>query len=183
MKTRSLLGCVLGCLLGCAADRTEEAASPTPPASPHVALEGVRIKEGAGNQQVWELEATHVRYRPDGRVADMQEVQARFYEDGKVVSRATAPAAELRLGDRHFTLSGGIHLRTPDGTSGFEAGDASWHPDASRLEAHGPVRFWRPGGGLQAAHLHADRALRRVELGGGVNIRAALPADLLTVKP
>jgi LPS export ABC transporter protein LptC len=161
--TRLLLAALL--LAACAEEKPRAMA---PPASPHVALEGVSLAEGTGERRVWSLEAQHIDYRPDGKVAALQNVKAAFYEKGALVSKGTAPAAQLRVGERRFGLSK-VRISSPDEATGFESEDAAWRPDTGKLEAAGPVKYWRPIGKIEAGGLKADRALKQVQLVGGVH--------------
>lgn len=156
----------VACLLAaCAEEKPRPVASP---ASPHVALEGVSLAEGTGKAKVWSLEAARIIYKPDGKVADLQDVKAGFYERGALVSKGTAPGAQLRVGERRFGLNQ-VKITSPDGSTGFEARDAAWRPDTGKLEASGPVKYWRPIGKIQAGGLKADRGLKQVHLEGGVH--------------
>ncbi|MDB5096228.1 MAG: hypothetical protein JWM80_649 [Cyanobacteria bacterium RYN_339] len=157
---------LVACLLvGCAEEKPRAVA---PPASPHVALEGVSLAEGVGDKKVWSLEADRIDYLPDGRVANLQNVKAGFYEHGTLVSKGVAPVAQLRVGERRFGLSK-VRVTSPAGETGFESKDAAWRPDTGKLEATGPVKYWRPIGKIEAGGLKADRGLKKVELVGGVH--------------
>lgn len=154
------------CLLTACAEEKPRAVAP--PASPHVALEGVSLAEGTGKDKVWSLEAAQIVYKPDGKVADLKDVKAGFYERGALVSKGVAPAAQLRVGERRFGLNQ-VRITSPDGATGFESKDAAWRPDTGRLEASGPVKYWRPIGKIEAGALKADRGLKQVQLEGGVH--------------
>lgn len=157
---------LVACLLAaCAQEKPRPVAQP---ASPHVALEGVSLAEGTGKDKVWSLEAAKIVYKPDGKVADLQDVKADFYEHGNVVSKATAPGAQLRVGERRFGLNQ-VKITSPDGSTGFESKDAAWRPDTGKLVAGGPVKYWRPIGKIEAGALKADRGLKQVHLEGGVH--------------
>lgn len=159
---------------GCAGGSREAAAPSVSPASPHVELEGVRLSEGSGATKVWDLAAAHVEYRTPTHEADLRDVQARFYQGGKLVSSAKAPRAHLESDARRFELAGGMRVVSPDGSTGFESQRTAWQPRPGRLEAGGRVRFWRPGGRLEAGAIDADRSLQTVHLTGGVRGRLAL---------
>jgi hypothetical protein len=133
-----------------------------------VTLERPEFGESADGQPVWTAKAARARYQTDAKVADLEAVEAGFYEGGKLVTRAKAPGAVWREVNRELALIGGATLQATTGRAGVEARAARWDAAAGRLHADGGVRFWQGANSLSAEALQADRALRRVELTGGV---------------
>ena len=166
---------------GCARAMPPERAASSAPGGPQVSLEHPEFGESAGGQPVWTATAARAHYGPDAQVADLQAVEARFYEDGRLVTRCAAPAATWRQAAHDLRLSGGITLASVASAGGVAAREARWDPGAGRLRAEGGVRFWQGHNELQAQTLRADRALRRVELVGGVRGRFALGPGTLAV--
>ncbi|HEY9720932.1 MAG TPA: LPS export ABC transporter periplasmic protein LptC [Oscillatoriaceae cyanobacterium] len=137
------------------------------PPSPRVELEGAHLVERAHGQRVWELEAKNAVYRNGERIATLDHVSTRFYEDGALVSSGTAPQATFHLGDRRLELRH-VTLESTRTHTGFTASAATWLPGPGKLRAQGPVAFWRGDYRLDAGGLVADRALRQVQLASGV---------------
>lgn len=149
-----------------------QASGSLPPAG--VELDGAALTEMKDGEKVWELHAEHAGYGAASQLATLRAVVTRFWEDGAVVSECRAPQARFDLANRRLTLSGGVRLSSADQKSGFSAAQAVWNPADGRLDATGDVHFWRGPNRLHAAQLSADRAVRRVELAGGIRGVAVL---------
>lgn len=185
---RRALGGLVGITLafsgaGCFSAPPDDTNAESPPASPGITLEGAQLSETRDGQKIWDLTARHVSYRSAPRVAELEDVKTRFYEDGRVVSTGAAPRATFHLADRRLQLEGGIHVRAEGGSAGFSADTVTVVPDPGRLTAVGGVTFFRGPNRMTAKVLEADRALLRVALDGGVKGHFALPSDGTPVAP
>jgi LPS export ABC transporter protein LptC len=176
MRGRVGLGVGLAAIAvaGCAGEREAPRAGASAPASPHMALLRPEFGEQDAGKPVWKAKADRAVYRPDAKVADLTGVDARFFEDGRAVTRGRAPTAVWRQAERDLRLAGGVTLESLGTKAGVGAREARWDPASGRLLATGGVKFWQGANRLQAADLRADRALRRVELRGGVHGQFAL---------
>lgn len=130
-----------------------------------MALEGAELKETVAGQTVWQLKAARIDYHGAAGRAELTDIQAQFFENGRLVSACRAPRATFYPGDRRLLLTGGIRMESRVIDAGFEAREATWSPALGRLSVRGKVRFWRGASTLVASRLDADRALQRIELG------------------
>ncbi|MEB3223832.1 MAG: LPS export ABC transporter periplasmic protein LptC [Candidatus Sericytochromatia bacterium] len=146
---------------------------------PGVTLEKPEFSETAAGQPLWTVAAFRAHYRAGPKVASLERVEARFYESGRPVSRASAPWATYDHAAHDLRLGGGLQLRTLDGRAGVDARDARWDQAEGRLLTGGGVSFWHGANRLTATTLRADRALRRVELSGRVRGAISLEPALI----
>lgn len=163
---------------GCAGagEREVPRSAASGPASPLVSLDRAEFGEQEGGKPVWKATATRAAFRPDEKVVDLVEVEARFFEDGRAATRGRAPQAVWRQAAHDLSLAGGVTLEALEDKAGVAAHAARWDPATGRLLATGDVRFWQGANRLTAPQLRADRTLRRVELAGGVHGVFALGA-------
>ena len=173
-----LAGMAIAWATGCAeaGEREAPVAAASGAPSPMVSLDRVEFGEQQAGQPVWKAVAAHAAVRPaapeggaaGARIVDLVHVEARFFEDGRAVTRGKAPQAIWRQAEHDLKLSGGVTLEAVDDKAGVAAREARWDPATGRLLATGGVRFWQGANKLTAPDLRADRTLRRVEMHGGV---------------
>ncbi len=173
-----LVGAAMAWASGCSGVGEREApqAAASGPASPLVSLDRAEFGEHDAGAPVWKATAARAAFRPDAKVVDLVAVDARFFEDGRAVTRGRSPQAVWRQAEHDLSLSGGVTLEAVNDKAGVAAREARWDPATGRLLATGGVRFWQGANRLTAPELRADRALRRVELTGGVHGVFALGA-------
>lgn len=184
-----VVGAAMAWTSGCAGAGEGEAppVARSAPASPLVALERAEFGEQEAGKPVWKATAARAVLKPagsvggaagaaDAKVVDLSEVEARFFEDGRAVTRGRSPQAVWRQAEHDLRLTGGVTLEAIDDKAGVAAHEARWDPATGRLLAKGSVRFWQGANRLTAPELRADRTLRRVELQGGVHGVFALGA-------
>lgn len=149
-------------------------AIPPTDAAPAIEFRGVNLSEFAGGSKQWDLTARNVRYDLDSKQAFLEQIEARFWENGKVVSTARSPRAALETGSRNLVLQGGIQVVSSDADTRLSAQEVQWVAASESLHASGDVRFQRGPSALAGPQLWADRSLRRVKMGSLIQARVQM---------
>lgn len=145
--------------------------APSPTAPPGTVFRQMHLVEYAGGARLWDLDAQHVHFDGDAQRAVLQGIQARFWDHGRVVSRARAPRALLDTHSRDLRLVGGIHVGAEGQDSRVEAESVVWSAASHSLHAQGAVMFQQGPSMVRAPELWADPSLRKVLLGPAVRLR------------
>lgn len=152
------------------------AAEPPPP-RPAVQLETVEIVEYEGGQKLWELLARNVVYDRDRKLAELEELEVRFWERGQVVSIARSPRAVLETEARNIRMQGGIRVTSTQATTSVEAREVEWQAGTQELHAIGDVVFRRGLSTMEGPELWASRSLMRVQVGSPVKARVVVDLE------
>lgn len=150
--------------------------APTPTSPPGIVFRQMHLVEYAAGSRIWDLDATHVQYDGDGQRAVLRDIQARFYDRGKLVSRASAPEALLDTRSRDLSLVGGIQVTSADAATLVRADQVGWSAGSHALHARGAVAFRQGPTAVEAAELWADTGLRQVRLGPRVRMHLQVPS-------
>jgi len=156
-------------LSSCQAKRP--ASAPDPSLPPGTILRGLELIEYEEDHRLWDLRAEEVTVAPGSTHAYMTKTTARFWSNGKPVSRMSAPSAAVDATTRQFALAGGVVGESLARPARIQASEVKWSPEGSILEARGGVLFTRGRDRLESPELRADQALSRVHLGPGVKAR------------
>lgn len=143
-------------------------------APPAIEFSGVDLVEFSAGTKLWDLKAEAVHYDPDGQVANLTGIQARFWEDGRVVSTAVSPTAVLDSRTRDLRMGGGIRVDSAIANTQVRADEVVWQAASQSLQAKGDVTFQRGPSRLEGPALWADRSLMKVRMGSPVRARIAL---------
>lgn len=142
--------------------------------SPAIEFRGVNLSEFSGGAKQWDLKAREVRYDVDRKQAFLEQIEARFWENGQVVSTARSPMAALETGSRNLVLKGGIQVISSDADTRLSAQEVEWVAASESLHASGDVAFQRGPSRLAGPQLWADRSLRRVKMGSLIQARVQM---------
>jgi LPS export ABC transporter protein LptC len=153
------------------AARTTAHATSSPPA---IGLRGVDLIEYGAGSKLWDLKASEVSYDPDGRVATLHDIRARFWEQGRVVSTAQSPLAVFDTRGRDLRMQGGIRVDSTVEDGHIAAREVVWSAASQSLHASGDVQFQRGPSWVRAPELWGNRSLRRVRLGSPTQARIRL---------
>ncbi|MNK55104.1 Lipopolysaccharide-assembly, LptC-related [compost metagenome] len=145
-----------------------------PPPRPAVQLETVELVEYDGGQKLWELFAENVVYDRDRQLAELEELEVRFWEDGQVVSIARSPRAILETAARNIRMQGGIRVTSTQATTSVEAREVEWQAGTQELHAIGDVVFRRGPSTVEGPELWANRSLMRARVGSPVKARVVV---------
>lgn len=143
-------------------------------APPALEFRGVDLVEFSAGAKVWDLKAVDVHYDPDSQVANLNGIQARFWEGGRVVSTAESPRAVLDSRTRNLVMSGGIRVDSALANTQVRADEVVWQSASQSLHASGSVTFQRGPSQLTGPALWANRSLMKVRMGSPVRARIGL---------
>lgn len=178
---RLLLLAALGAATGCAAGPKAAAVGDVRASGPPIAFEGVRLVAYRGATPTWILRASRVGY--DSPAAHLDQVVLTSYRDGRKISVARAPSADLDSRTGLLAMKGPVEVRARRDNAAFSADSVDWHATTQRLLAVGHVVFCRGGSRLEGAELSADSQLKRVRISGPVRARMALPLGPIGREP
>ncbi len=145
-----------------------------PPPRPAVQLDTVEIVEYDEGQMLWELLAQNVVYDRDRQLAELQDLEVRFWENGQVVSIARSPRAILETEARNIRMQGGIRVTSTLATTSVEAREVEWTAGTQQLHAMGDVVFRRGPSTLEGPELWASRSLMQARVGSPVRARVVV---------
>lgn len=150
-----------------------------PPPRPAVQLETVKIVEFDEGQKLWELYAQDVVYDRDRQLAELEDLEVRFWERGEVVSIARSPRAVLETEARNIRMQGGIRVTSTQSTTSVEAREVEWQAGTQELHAMGDVVFRRGPSTVEGPELWANRSLMRARVGSPVKARVVVDLERL----
>lgn len=145
-----------------------------PPTLPAAELETVTIVEFDGGQKLWELMAEKVVYDRDRQLAELADLEVRFWENGRVVSIAHSPRAVLETEARNIRMQGGIRVVSTQTTTSVEAQEVQWQAGTQELHAIGDVVFRRGPSTMEGPEMQANRSLMRARVGSPVRARVVV---------
>ncbi len=145
-----------------------------PPPRPAVQLQTVELVEYDGGEKLWELLAQDVVYDRDRQLAELKDLEVRFWEDGQVVSIARSPRATLETEARNIRMQGGIRVTSTQATTSVEAREVAWQAGSQQLHATGDVVFRRGPSTMEGPELWASRSLMRARVGSPVKGRVVV---------
>ncbi len=146
---------------------------PLPP-RPAVQLQTVEIVEFDEGRKLWELLARNVVYDRDHQLAELEDLEVRFWERGRVVSVARSPRAVLETEVRNIRMKDGVRVTSTQSTTSVEAREVEWQAGSQQLHATGDVVFRRGGSTMEGPELWADRSLMRARVGSPVRARVVV---------
>ncbi len=151
-----------------------------PPPRPAVQLETVELVEYDGGQKLWELFAENVVYDRDRQLAELSDLEVRFWEHDRVVSIARSPRAVLETEARNIRMLGGIRVTSTQATTSVEAREVEWQAGTQELHATGDVVFRRGPSTVEGPELRANRSLMQARVGSPVKARVVVDLERLT---
>lgn len=160
---------------------TQPRAQDTPP-PPAIEFRGVDLVEFSEGAKLWDLTAESVHYDPDSQVANLNGIEAHFWEGGRIVSTAVSPTAILESRTRDLKMVGGIRVESALANTQVRADQMIWQAASQSLHASGSVTFQRGPSRLMGPALWADRSLMKVRMGSPVRAQIGLEQSLGTVE-
>lgn len=149
-----------------------EQENPSP--RPAVQLQTLELVEYDGGEKLWELQAQHVVYDRDRQLAELSDLEVRFWEHGQVVSIARSPRALLETEARNIRMQGGIRVTSTQASTSVEAQEVAWQAGSQQLHATGDVVFRRGPSTMEGPELWASRSLMRARVGSPVKARVVV---------
>lgn len=126
-------------------------------------------------KRLWRAFAQTIEWDYDKQQAVLRDVQCRFTQDGELALEARAPLATAYIEERRVVLTDGVTARAPATETYLQARQLEWNVREQEVYATGNVKYVRGNFALSGSRLHADLALKKARLEGGVEMQAVEP--------
>jgi hypothetical protein len=97
--------------------------------------------------------------------AELRNMRADLYQDGKIASTLIAPRVTVDSGNREIHATGGVQIKSVTGAS-VTANEIVWRSRENKVEAKGPVKVSIDNITIDAKGFEADTALKHAKFSG-----------------
>lgn len=127
-------------------------------------IDGLTLSQSSGGRPNWKLRSRLALLREDEKTASLESPVMDFYRDGKVVSRVTALAGEVRTDTHDVRLSSSVVLDSYDDRSRLNTEELVYSSKRERFHTESAVVIRRPEGVIRGEGLDASPDLSEIRI-------------------
>jgi LPS export ABC transporter protein LptC len=137
-----------------------------------LSFNGFKVRASHEGKLVWEAEAVRAKVYQQVNRAEAEEVTLTYYQNGRRVSQVQADKADMDLKTYDVKARGDVRVKGTNGVS-LTTSQLDWDNVKQLATSQARVRVERKGTVLTGLGLHADRALKDVQILEDVQAEAA----------
>lgn len=108
-------------------------------------LQNITLTEfDAKGKLLWEITSKRADYRPDSKIADVEDVKGKFYRDGELLMEATGDKGTIDQSTKEISLNGSIKAIAFQEKIDMKADRMVWKAEDDVLKATGNIQIDKP---------------------------------------